>query len=107
GAVGRCGPRPGHGGRLPRRPDAVRPACDAERARAAAPAPWQPAQLAHGRPVVAAARAAGRLRPGRPGRGGRRAARGALGRGVPTNTATYTDGALHEGEQAWTATGTV
>ena len=83
GPVGRRGPRPYHGGRLPRRPDAVRPARDAERARAAPTAPWQPAQLADGRPVVAAAGAPGRLRPGRPGRGGRRTARGALGRGVP------------------------
>ena len=83
GAVGRGGPRSGHRGRLPRRPDAVRPARDAERARPAPAAARQPAQLADGRPVVAAARAAGRLRPGRPGRGGRRAARGPLGRGVP------------------------
>ena len=35
------------------------------------------------RPVVAAARAPGGLRPGRPRRGRRRAARGPLGRGVP------------------------
>ena len=61
GALGRRGPRPYHGGRLPRRPDAVRPAHDAERARSAPPAPRQPAQLADGRPVVAAARAPGRL----------------------------------------------
>jgi ATP-dependent Lhr-like helicase len=26
---------------------------------------------------------------------------------VATNTVTYTDGALHEREEAWTATGTV
>jgi ATP-dependent Lhr-like helicase len=26
---------------------------------------------------------------------------------VATNTVTYTDGALHDGEEAWTATGTV
>ena len=50
GAVGRRGPRPGHGGRLPRRPDAVRPARDAERGPAgAALRARQPAQLADGR----------------------------------------------------------
>ena len=57
GAVGRRRPRPGHGGRVPRRPVAVRPPRDAERSRPAPAPPRQPAQLADGRPVVAAARA--------------------------------------------------
>ena len=55
GAVGRRGPRAGHGGRFPRRAVAVRPPRRPERSRPAPAPPGQPAQLQDGRPLVPAA----------------------------------------------------